>query len=103
MENYSEELHKNLSKNNCQITIFTPHIPILALKEEKKDTELIQSTADQTASDLASQNVGESPKSKPSETENSKSATSENTDTPVSQSNESDNSPEDPQDDGDKA
>jgi len=72
-------------------------------KEEKKGTESNQSTVNQTASDLASQNVGESPKSKPSETENSKSATSENTDTPVSQSNESDNSPEDPQDDGDKA
>lgn len=72
-------------------------------KEEKKGTESNQSTVNQTASDLASQNVGESPKSKPSETENSKSATSENTDTPVSQSNESDNPPEDPQDDGDKA
>lgn len=36
LEKYAEELHENLAKKNCEITVFTPHIPKSALKEESK-------------------------------------------------------------------
>jgi len=36
LEKYAEELHENLAKKDCQITVFTPHIPQSALKEESR-------------------------------------------------------------------
>lgn len=34
LERYAEELHENLVKNNCQITVFTPHIPDTSPRKE---------------------------------------------------------------------
>lgn len=43
LEKYSEELHENLAKNNCQITVFTPRIPQTATaKETKKNINIIR-------------------------------------------------------------
>lgn len=36
MEKYSEELHENLAKRGCQVTVFTPRLPQSAIKVETK-------------------------------------------------------------------
>lgn len=36
LEKYAEELHENLAKKNCQITVFVPHIPKTAPANETR-------------------------------------------------------------------
>lgn len=37
LEKYAEELYENLSKKDCQVTVFTPHIPTTSPKKETRN------------------------------------------------------------------
>lgn len=44
LEKYNEELHEKLAEKNCQITVFTPHIPKDAelLEQKNENTKIIR-------------------------------------------------------------